>query len=300
MSKFSQAKWLYGGRTWETNMKQIKENRFAFSSLEAASGITVLQAVMSDFSYGMHAHEEFAIGVTRQGVQSYLCNGRRINSQPGHIILFNPGDAHNGNPGSRDALEYTMLYLDPEVLSGLIKGVSREKCGQLRIGENHFEDPLLRDLILDLSGAVCGNGKYGALEYEFGLYRIAAALAKKNGNFTPCIRKEKVDTLFTEVLAYMDAHLETEVTIEALSRVAMMSKHHFIRLFRSQFGLPPHRYILNCRVNRAREALADGLPPTDVAHQFGFYDASHLNRHFKRSYGITPKQYQMQLCQRGA
>ena len=67
-------------------------NSFHFLHAGRSSGITVLNAVMSDFSYGKHAHEELAIGVTIEGVQEFSCNGRAFRSFPGDIILFNPDD----------------------------------------------------------------------------------------------------------------------------------------------------------------------------------------------------------------
>nr|WP_275138692.1 AraC family transcriptional regulator [Vibrio furnissii] len=74
-----------------------------------------------------------------------------------------------------------------------------------------------------------------------------------------------------------------------------MSKFHFIRLFNEQFGMTPHQFVLNCRVNRAKQALEVGDKASDVAIDLGFADVSHLNRKFKRVFGITPHQYQRQL-----
>ncbi|WP_414830857.1 helix-turn-helix transcriptional regulator [Alteromonas sp. H39] len=74
-----------------------------------------------------------------------------------------------------------------------------------------------------------------------------------------------------------------------------MSKYHFIRLFNQQFGMTPHQYVLNCRINRARQALEMGNSVFDTAVDLGFADVSHFNRKFKRTFGITPRQYQRQL-----
>lgn len=81
-----------------------------------------------------------------------------------------------------------------------------------------------------------------------------------------------------------------------MAQAAAMSKYHFIRLFHRQFGITPHQYVLNCRINAARKYLETGLPSSHVAQLSGFADNSHLNRHFKRTFGMTPKQYQLQLC----
>ena len=53
--------------------------------------------------------------------------------------------------------------------------------------------------------------------------------------------------------------------------------------------------MINCRINAARRALAAGESAQDLVYRFGFTDLSHLNRRFKRIYGMTPTQYSASL-----
>ena len=72
-----------------------------------------------------------------------------------------------------------------------------------------------------------------------------------------------------------------------------MSLTHFGRLFRRRTGLSPHQYVLGRRVQRAKELLRAGrLTPAEVAGAVGFYDQSHLTRHFRRAVGVTPAEWQ--------
>jgi len=61
-------------------------------------------------------------------------------------------------------------------------------------------------------------------------------------------------------------------------------------LFRKEVGLPPHAYLENVRVKRARELLLRGVPITDVSAAVGYADQSHLTNRFKRLLGMTPGQ----------
>lgn len=269
-------------------------NSFHFMDAGRSAGITVLNAVMSDFSYGKHAHEELAIGVTTEGVQEFFCGGRTFRSFLGDIILFNPGEVHNGNPGTGNVLKYTMLYFDPEKLYPLVGCASHETMMECRIPETHFEDPVFRSMLLDVAdhfNELAGN----PLEQDHRLYELAAQISKILGRFQPDRWTHRKDVLLMTVRDYIHDNIEEEITIDDLSCVANVSKYHLIRLFRRQFGLTPHKYILNHRINRVREELNHGLSATHVAHEFGFFDTSHLNRHFKRAYGVTPKQYQTQM-----
>jgi len=70
-----------------------------------------------------------------------------------------------------------------------------------------------------------------------------------------------------------------------------MDRYALARQFRRELGLAPHAYLVSLRLRRARELLARGISPADVAAQVGFADQSHLGRWFKRAYRITPAKY---------
>jgi AraC-like DNA-binding protein len=85
--------------------------------------------------------------------------------------------------------------------------------------------------------------------------------------------------------------LAEPVTLDELAAYAGLDKFHLCRAFRAQIGLPPHAYLTRLRIMRAKELLAAGEKPSEVAPQVGLYDQSQLNRHFRRIVGTTPGQY---------
>jgi AraC family transcriptional regulator len=92
-------------------------------------------------------------------------------------------------------------------------------------------------------------------------------------------------------IEYVEDNLAGELTLEVLARAAGMSPSRFSRAFKRATGRTPHRYVVERRVERARLLLErGGLPIAEVAREVGFYDQSHLNRHFKRVLGLTPTQ----------
>src|SRR5262249_29384347 len=78
-----------------------------------------------------------------------------------------------------------------------------------------------------------------------------------------------------------------------LAAVAYLSPYHFARQFKAATGLPPHRYVIARRVERAQQLLQDGgdLSLAEIAARTGFSDQSQLARHFKRLVGVTPGQF---------
>jgi AraC family transcriptional regulator len=96
-----------------------------------------------------------------------------------------------------------------------------------------------------------------------------------------------------QVTDYIIDHLDQELSLTELASLAQMSRHHFARLFKQSVGVSPHQYVIQQRVNRAKQLLLRGeLSVAEVAYQVGFANQSHLSRHFKRLLGVTPRQLQ--------
>lgn len=89
-------------------------------------------------------------------------------------------------------------------------------------------------------------------------------------------------------------HLDHAISLDELAAVAHLSKFHFIRSFRESTGYTPYEYLIRRRVERARDLLINNPRDVTLSHiatLVGFYDQSHLNRHFKRVTGTTPRQF---------
>jgi AraC family transcriptional regulator len=88
---------------------------------------------------------------------------------------------------------------------------------------------------------------------------------------------------------YIEAHLEEDLSLDAIAKEVGMSKYYFCRLFKNATQLTPYQYYLQRRLIRARQFLENGqFTPTEVAYMTGFSDQNHFTRLFKRHYGITP------------
>lgn len=91
-------------------------------------------------------------------------------------------------------------------------------------------------------------------------------------------------------IEYMQAHLSQDITLADLSKITHASPSHLGRLFKRSTKLTPHQFLIRLRAMHARELLlSQDMTISEVALQSGFVDQSHLNRHFKRIFGVTPK-----------
>ncbi|MCZ9340050.1 AraC family transcriptional regulator, partial [Streptomyces sp. TRM76130] len=80
--------------------------------------------------------------------------------------------------------------------------------------------------------------------------------------------------------------------LEALAVGLGTSPFALLRAFRDAYGMPPHTWLTDARVRRARRLLDAGTAPAEAAVAVGFTDQPHLNRHFTRIVGVPPGAYQ--------
>ncbi|WP_233804626.1 AraC family transcriptional regulator [Paraburkholderia sp. HP33-1] len=98
---------------------------------------------------------------------------------------------------------------------------------------------------------------------------------------------------FETVLAYIDANIEGDLSVGALSRIANFSKFHFHRQFAAYVGLPVARYVQLMRLRRAAHRLASQASCTvlDAALDAGFDSPEAFSRAFKRAFGLAPSAF---------
>lgn len=246
-----------------------------------ALGITALKASMSKFSYKKHAHEEYAVGVTLRGIQEYNLDGVLQTSYKNGVMLFNPEQIHDGNAGHyKEGLDYVMLYIKPELfLEGL------EKKDIVKFSNPVIYDEKIKHDILNLGSAIL-NQKDEAFCSELYLNMIDNFSSKdflnEYRNESEFIKKAK------EIIYY---ELDDVLDIEMMSKEFNISKFQFIRMFKSNTGLSPYQYFLNAKLIHAKKYLDITKDLYGCVVEFGFTDLSHLNRHFKRVYGVTAFEY---------
>lgn len=81
------------------------------------------------------------------------------------------------------------------------------------------------------------------------------------------------------------------ITLDEAAALVHAHPAHLVRAFSTAYGIAPHQYLNSRRVDRARRLLLDGVRPSEVATATGFFDQSHLTRHFRKLVGVTPGRY---------
>ncbi|CAG7643324.1 helix-turn-helix domain-containing protein [Paenibacillus allorhizosphaerae] len=94
------------------------------------------------------------------------------------------------------------------------------------------------------------------------------------------------------ITSFFSFHLSEPLSIEEMARRANLSPSRFSAVFKRQFGVPPHRYLLDLRIRHAEELLeTTALPLEEIASYCGFADIHHFSKSFKRKTGVSPGMY---------
>ncbi|MGE8160632.1 AraC family transcriptional regulator [Paraburkholderia sp. NPDC080076] len=242
-----------------------------------------------DVCYAKHSHETFSIGAVTGGRSEYLNRHAREWIGAGAVVMMNPDDVHACNPVADERWSYRMMHVDVAWLTGLQH--------ELGFGENHAFRAFSQTMSTDA-------------ELFDGLNRLHAILVDDD---TDTLRKQSAAiTFFSEVqnklnpailpdhdasrqltraAEFIAENCTRSLKLEDICEAADLSASHLIRAFKQRYGMTPHAYLINRRIQYSRAQLRRGRVIADVALDAGFADQAHLQRIFKRLVAATPGQY---------
>ena len=200
-------------------------------------------------------------------------------------VLLPPGTVHLCQPDDISQFTFRMMYVDPEWFCLAFELDARtlppqtaqltEKSIKLK---NHFfgSFALPQDSLAVESEAVFFIGKLLFDEFDLAGPR-PVALQKDNA--------------VSALKDYIDKHFLEQIQLDHLAGIIKQSKFSLLRKFSKAYKFTPHAYILNKRINKAKQLLSDGAPIAETAAQCGFYDQSHFVKTFRLYVGMTPIEY---------
>ncbi|MET7482077.1 AraC family transcriptional regulator [Streptomyces sp. NPDC005538] len=252
-------------------------------------GVDLLRARYIRKTFVRHTHENFVIAGIADGVEVFHHGGADVSAGAGALALVNPDTPHTGRAGVPEGWRYGAVYPSPEVVAAIAAETTSIR------GTPGFNSPVLDDpYSVGLVHQVLRAADEGNALAADTLLRVAVTrLLRLNGGMLP---QRAVRTAGSRVAARARAVLEERMaeppTLEELANGLGTSPFALLRAFRDSYGMPPHTWLTDARVRRARRLLDAGTTPAEAAVTVGFTDQPHLNRHFTRIVGVPPGAYQ--------
>lgn len=241
--------------------------------------------------YARHSHEFFSIGAITHGHSTYLHEKSRQRIDSGTVVLMNPGDVHACNPIDDQPWSYVMFYIDTQWLTNVQHDAGLDhNTGFQPLAATHSHDPELFRGLTRLF-ATLADRQADALHKQTTTLRFFDGMQHTLGDTAP--RPGKPPSRLERAAEYINDNFKQPIRLDDLCHAASLSPSYLIRSFEQRYHLTPHAYLINRRVQHAREQLRQGRLIADIAHESGFADQAHLQRVFKKHLAATPGQYRL-------
>ena len=243
----------------------------------------LLEASFTNKTFAPHFHDEYSIALITSGTHNFTCNKNEFYAKPGDIRLINPGDIHVCKSKTWGYITFT-----PD--SNFVEAFS-ESC-QKELHNITFANPVINNhkltkLFIDLNSA---NKEWqDELMAENILEELVVNLISSYSNNQ--IKSKEISysrKKLVQAVEYMRENFYENLKLENLAQISGLSKYHFLRKFKEEFSMTPHAYLLQIRIQNAKNMLLNHQSLTNIALSCGFSDQSHFTRVFNKIYGMSP------------
>lgn len=271
---------------------------FSYSdeNLNFHHSINLNTADIADKNKSVHAHKQNEIFYFLQGKASYLVEGHIYKLVPGSIMIMRSGEFHKVQILSDAPYERMALHFDDSILKTIdpehkllepfynrplgvgnyfspnsIKGGRIYEC--LKSIDSSPDDDEMRRIAI--------SANLYAILYEIKIAYIEKE--KENVN-------KRENTLAGEIIAYINANLASDLSLDILSSKFFISKNHLNRIFKAASGITVWEYVKLKRLLFARASILDGVSAATACENSGFKDYSAFYRAYKKQFGASPRE----------
>ena len=258
----------------------IRYHRYPVQQIDAMSA-------RSARSYPRHSHDQYGIGVVDEGGHSSWSGRGQVEAYAGTLICCNPGEVTDGRAVGGQPRSWRMLYIEPDLWRSMCVDVQDHGIGEFTFSNPVFQSDETRELFGRAFKQISGSSE--TMPAETALVRLAACVqsqstgrARESNASYGCIQKAK---------ERIDSDPSAPLTLSDLADETGLSRYQVIRAFSKELGLTPHAYLMQRRIEVARQLIRTHHTLAEAAVLAGFYDQPHLTRCFTRQFGITPRRY---------
>jgi AraC family transcriptional regulator len=196
----------------------------------------------------------------------------------------------------RSAPEIMFLLPECMVMREIAASMTENEPGRFElVPALNAKSVLVHQIAIELKAEMLSDGLHGSIYVETLIQTLCAHLVLRHSTFGAggAVASRGLDAKrLKNAIAYIMAHLNEDVSIEKIARAVHLSPFHFARAFKISTGRPPHQFVIERRIERAKQMLqSTRLTVGDIASECGFQNQSHFTILFRRRTGLTPNVY---------
>lgn len=229
-------------------------------------------------AYKSHFHNEISIGLVENGTSTSVIDNKNYEIASNNIIIIPAKMVHKCTPHNYKKWSFRMIYINENLFKTAFNKTSDDlKFSCMKLKEAVFKNII--KFIDNFEGCNMDIEKESMfLKCIYPVINVENASALKNLSLK-------------KIKEYIDDNYLNNIALDDLVKINNVSKYSIIRQFERQYGLSPHKYIMNLRINHAKKIIRENEDFACAAIESGFYDQSHFTKYFKEYTGVTPMEY---------
>lgn len=241
--------------------------------------------VQAELFYPQHYHNLFEIYFITEGTCEYFIGGRSYRLVPGDLVLVPEGVIHNT---AYKNTKHTRLLIN---CSSRFVPTAALPAGHLYQNPQITEQ--IHQILLTIEQEYTHPDRWSEDAIYCNMKQLFILLARHPNTYTA---SQEGNETVTRAADYLQKHFASDVTLEEIARFCAVSPEHFSRLFKKETGFGFREYLNLLRLQRAEHLLKQNrdISVAQIAAECGFADSNYFSVKFRKMYGISPKQLQLQ------
>lgn len=268
---------------WGYNKKYFKQHCVSDEIGVPSSGYIMID--VNDFeTFRKDGLLDYQILYVEEGVLNVRDNGETVRLLPGDIIFYKPNQAQNYFYKKEDATKACWIHFGGTLAQTLIERLDLSEIYIAHLDNGEFFSSYVRSIVDELK-----KQNFGFEEKVNGLlFMLLTDLSRELRNK----EKSETETIIENICAKMKKEYNKHTTNEEYAEFCGFSLSYFLRIFKSTVGVPPQKYINDLRISAAKNLLrTSDYKIMDICEFVGFSDSLYFSRTFKKSTGLSPKEY---------